>query len=406
MTPYATEMALVPVLKEMESTGILLDCPRLMGLGEELKGEMDALEREWGHHFPAVSITSPHQISDWFFGWELWPTEGMERTEKGKLSANVNNVDLAFKHPDTTEEGREAARVLSEHAQRKTIYNTFTHALVARARQHPDSRLRCSFTQHVTDTFRLSCTDPNLQNIPTRTEMGRRVREAFIPTEGMVLLVADYDRLELGVLAHYAGEGKLRDLIHAGDDPFQATADECGIERGPAKNAFYAIIYGGGAFRISKTAGIPFDEAEALLRRIHSTYPEVKSYGQRAIKFAERNGLTRSMGGYIRTLPDIHSKHRSKRGKARRCAQNTPIQGTAAWIVKLAMLQVHERMTKAGLGTQLLQVHDEIVAEAPEGSVEEAVAVMQDCMEGAVELKVPLRAAPKWGPNWATAKGE
>ncbi len=407
MRPFEIEMALVHVLKTMEDTGVLLDTNLLTEIGHELRGHMAGFEREWEQSFPSVSITSPVQIREHFFGWQLWPehAEGLEWTDKGVLSTNADNVEIVLNHPDTTEEGRKAAKLLTDHAEYKTIYNTFTHALVAKAQQHTDGRLHCSYRQHGTVTSRFSCADPHLQNIPKRSAIGARLREAFIAAPGRVLICADYSRLELTVLAHYIGKGMLVDIIMAGTDPFQAIADELGVERSPIKNAIYAILYGGGARRIAKTAGIPYDEADALLRRINHDF-EISGYNKRAIAFAKKNGISRTMGGYTRTIPNIHSTNRYKKSQAERQAKNTPIQGTAAWIVKLAMLETHKRLVLPKRSWLLMQVHDEVVMSSPSSTVEEDAAILQDCLENTVKLKVPLRAEPHWGPNWTVAKGD
>ncbi len=274
-------------------------------------------------------------------------------------------------------------------------------------------RLHTSFNQTVTATGRLSSSDPNLQNIPIRGEWGPRIREAFVADEGSVIISADYSQIELRILAHLSEDETLVDAFLNDIDVHSRTASEIfdvpleevtSEQRRVAKTVNFGVIYGQTPFGLSASLGIPRWEAEQYITNYFVRHPGVQSYQTDVLARATREGYVQTMFGRKRPLPELQSKAHNMRQLGERMAVNTPIQGTAADIIKLAMIRLDRMLEKKGLATRmLLQVHDELVLEAPRGEAEQASALIREAMEEAAELRVPLKVDLGTGANWAEA---
>ena len=278
-----------------------------------------------------------------------------------------------------------------------------------------DGRIHTNFNQTVTTTGRLSSSDPNLQNIPVRTELGRRIREAFVAPEGGVFLSADYSQIELRLLAHLSGDEGLIDAFlsgedfhaHTASDVFGVSVDEVTPEmRSRAKAVNFGIVYGQQAFGLGQTLHIPMAEAQEMIDRYYEAYPKVRSYLDGVVAKAHEDGYATTMFGRKRHIPELRSSNVNLRHFGERTAMNHPMQGSAADIIKLAMIQVNKRRREEGLHAHMvLQVHDELIVECREEQAEAAARMLEEEMEQVVSLSVPLTAEAHWGKNWLEAKG-
>jgi len=397
------EMPLVTVLNDMEMAGVLLDTGLLAGisrdLGERLKDLESRIHEGAGHPF---NINSPRQL-----GQVLFTELGLPPVKKTKTGYSTNDevlLELSEKHhlPAMVRDYRSVAKLKS----------TYVDALPKLI--HPNTgRIHTSFNQTATATGRLSSSDPNLQNIPIRTDEGRRIREAFVSPEGMVLLSADYSQIELRVLAHLSGDRNLVEAFRKGEDIHARTArqvlgaDEDAVEpelRRRAKVINFGIIYGMSAYGLSRELGVSPGEAAAIIEGYFDVYSGVREFTERTLDQARERGYVQTLLNRRRNLPELTSKNPNTRQYGERMAVNTPIQGTAADLIKVAMLRVHEGLAREVPGTRmLLQVHDELVFEVPEGQTQKAGAFITEVMEGVMDLEVPLVVDVEWGKNWAEA---
>jgi DNA polymerase-1 len=396
------ELPLSRVLADLELTGIRIDVPRLDDLSRETAKQIDALLAEifrlaGGEFLPG----STQQLAD-----VLYKRLGLPVLKRGKTGPSTDQEvleELAQQH--------ELPKLVLEHRQLTKLKNTYLDALPAVLGK--DGRLHTTFDQAVAATGRLSSVNPNLQNIPIRTPVGARIREAFIPEPGWVLLSADYSQIELRVLAHISGDPVLQASFASGEDLHARTAGETfGIppsevtrqQRDIAKMINYGIAYGLSAFGLAQRLGLAKSEAASIIERYFARYQRVKSWLDGTIDEAKATGMVKTLFGRRRYLPDINSKNPSARSAAERTAVNTPIQGTAADLVKRAMLKVDAALAKEKLQARmLLQVHDELVVEAPRDEAERAGPLLKAQMEGAADLAVPLVVDLGQGGTWGEA---
>ena len=395
------EQPLIEVLANLELTGIRIDVPRLRQLGDEIGKQIDALLQEifqlaGGEFLPA----STQQL-----GEVLYKRLNLPVLRRGKTGPSTDQEvleELAQQHPLP-------AKVL-EHRQLTKLKNTYLDALPAVLGR--DGRLHTTFDQAVAATGRLSSVNPNLQNIPIRTPVGAKIREAFIPEPGWKLLSADYSQIELRVLAHISGDPVLRASFESGEDLHARTAGETfGVppsqvtrqQRDIAKMINYGIAYGLSAFGLAHRLGLGQSEAADIIERYFSRYAKVKQWLDDTIATARTSGMVKTMFGRRRYLPDINSKNPAARSAAERTAVNTPIQGTAADLVKRAMLKVDAALRGKYQARMLLQVHDELVLEAPPAAVPEVAPIVKTQMSGAADLAVPLVVELGEGETWAVA---
>ena len=395
------EKPLIEVLADLELTGIRIDVPRLQKLSDELGRQIDALLHEiyqlaGGEFLPG----STQQLAE-----VLYKKLNLPVLKRGKTGPSTDQEvleELAQQHPLP-------AKVL-EHRQLTKLKNTYLDALPAVIGR--DGRLHTTFDQAVAATGRLSSVNPNLQNIPIRTAIGAKIREAFIPEPGWKLLSADYSQIELRVLAHVSGDPMLRASFESGEDLHARTAGETfGVppsdvtrrQRDIAKMINYGIAYGLSAFGLAHRLGLEKSEAGDIIERYFARYAKVKQWLDDTIAQARNTGAVKTMFGRRRYLPDINSRNPAARSAAERTAVNTPIQGTAADLVKRAMLKVDAALRGKHQARMLLQVHDELVLEAPPAEVAEVGRIVKEQMSAAADLAVPLVVELGSGDTWATA---
>ena len=397
---------LVPVLKRMEAAGVRIDVAALAGLSERMQAAIErlsaAIHSLAGHEF---NINSPQQLGKVLF--EELGLPAPPKTGKTKTFSTAADVleSLAAGYPIVAE--------VLEYRQLAKLKGTYVDALPALVNP-ATGRVHTSFNAVGAATGRLSSSSPNLQNIPIRTELGRQIRAAFVPREGWQFVVADYSQIELRLLAHMSHDPLLVEAFRHGEDIHTRTAAEVfGVAplmvtpelRRNAKAVNFGIIYGLSAFGLAAQLGIPQGEAQEYIRSYFERYAGVKKFIDRQIAEVRRTGETRTLFGRRRAIPDIHSKNPSARGFAERTAVNTPLQGTAADLIKIAMVRIDEKLRSEGWqAVMLLQVHDELVFEAPPGEVPELSRMVKQEMENVHKLDVPLVVDIGAGPNWRDAK--
>ncbi len=398
------ELPLVTVLGDLEWHGMLIDTEFLKNLSIEYHGVLDKLTEEiYGMAGGPLNLNSPKQIGEVLF--EKLSLPGSKRTKNGSHSTNVDVLEkLAPDYPVV-------ARIL-EHREVQKLLSTYIDALPAQIFQG-SGRVHSSFNQTVAATGRLSSTNPNLQNIPVRTDAGKRIREAFIAADDNVLLSADYSQIELRILAHLSKDPFLIDAFLADKDIHAQTASAIyGIYpemitpemRRAAKTINFGLMYGMGPVNLSRQLGISFNEARTFIEAYFRQFPTVKEYMESTIEKARQYGYTETLLGRRRYLPEINAKNRNIREAAERTAINTPVQGTAADIIKLAMIDIHKDLPDVcGGARMLLQVHDELVFELPEREVDTFKEWVIGKMSSAYKLSVPLKVDVGIGRNWSEA---
>ena len=400
---HDVELPLAAVLSAMEETGILIDSAALQAMGEEFGRQLSIQEAECfklaGREF---NLNSPNQLREILFNELKLPTKGLKKTKSG-YSTDVDVLTkLAASH--------ELPRRLLEYRTISKLKSTYVDALPATVNPRT-GRLHTSFHQALTATGRLSSTDPNLQNIPARTAEGRRIRRAFVADPGWVLLSADYSQIELRVLAHLSGDPILLDAFATDEDIHLRTASEVlGLApaavdanaRRLAKVINFGIIYGMGPQRLAGELEIPLKEAAEYIERYFNRLPGVNAYMEECLRQARERGFVVTLLGRRRYLPELSSPQGGARAQAERIAINTPIQGTAADLIKVAMVRLQGLLGREGLKARmLLQVHDELLFEVEGAGLEEVKRVVRETMENVAQLRVSLRVELKSGPNWA-----
>ena len=395
------ENPLINVLAQMEIDGIRLSCNVLRSQSTDVGQRIERLRTEIyelaGEEF---NIDSPKQLAHILF--TVLELTAVKKNKTGQSTDQQVLQTLTSQHP--------IAELLLSYRQLVKLKNTYLDTLPEMT-DGETSRIHTQFRQAVTATGRLSSSEPNLQNIPIRTEEGRQIREAFIPESGQVLISADYSQIELRLLAHYSKDRGLVSSFRDGSDIHRRTAAEVfgvpenevsGEQRRQAKSVNFGLMYGMSAFRLSNELGIPQPEARGLIRRYFEQYSGVKSYFESAVNEARDHQQAKTLMGRVRLLAHINSKAFNIRQQSERLAINTPIQGTAADILKIAMIRVHRRLvTDFPAARLLLTVHDELVLEAPEADSAAVAAMVKSEMESAVELEVPLVVDVGVGINWA-----
>ncbi|HET8732584.1 MAG TPA: DNA polymerase I, partial [Anaeromyxobacteraceae bacterium] len=397
------ERPLVPVLAGMEAAGIAVDAAAMAAMSTEFGGAMRDLEARIhaaaGHPFNVASTRELAQVLFVALGLPV-----VKRLKTGPSTDQDVLEKLAEEHP--------LPRLVLEHRSLAKLKGTYVDALPALV-DPADGRIHTTFNQAGAATGRLSSQDPNLQNIPIRTELSRRIRAAFVAPPGSLLVSADYSQIELRILAHYAEDPSLLESFRRREDVHARTAAETfGVpasevtpdQRRIAKVLNFGIAYGLSAFGLSQRLDMPPAEAQAIIDRYFARYAGVKRWLDATVASAKETGEVRTLWGRRRELPDIRSRNPGLRQAAERMAVNTPIQGTAADIVKLAMLRVDRALAAERLSARMiLQVHDELVLEAPAAEADRAEAVVREAMEGAATLRVPLDVEVGRAPSWAGA---
>ena len=400
---FDVELPLCRVLADMERSGFLVDGGALARFGADLSDTIDRLEqRIYAAAGQQFNINSPKQL-----GKVLFEDLGLPHGKKTKTgwSTNADVLEKLKDHPLV-------ADVLT-YRQYAKLKSTYADGLLKVI--DPDGRIRTSFQMTVTATGRLSSTEPNLQNIPTRTELGSKMREMFVAAPGHVLVDADYSQIELRLLAHISGDTAMQQAFLSGADFHTVTAarvfhvpqDQVTHQmRSRAKAVNFGIVYGISAFSLSQDIGVTVQEAKEYMDRYFATYTGVKQYMTDVVDKAREQGYVETLWHRRRALPELKSSNFNMRSFGERVALNMPIQGTAADIIKLAMVRVHSRLAAEGLAARLImQVHDELIVECPEKEAPRVEALLQQEMQGVAELSVPLLAEAHTGRNWLAAKG-
>ena len=401
------EMPLVPVLAKMERAGMLVDPDRLHSLSEGLATQIAEVERSIRDLAgdETFNIGSPMQLSHVLFDVMGLPTKGLKKTKRGYYSTNAKVLsDLARDH--------EIVRLILDWREKSKIKSTYLDTLGPLRRG--DGRVHTTYNQTITATGRLSSSDPNLQNIPTRSELGRTVKTAFSAGEGSVFLAVDYSQIELRLLAHLSGDEHLVRAFNEGEDFHAETAARVfGVPvsevtpdlRSRAKAVNFGIVYGQQAYGLSQSLHISMAEARDMIDRYYEAYPGVRTFLDNVVARAKQTGYAETMYGRRRHIPELKAKSPQLRGFGERTAMNHPMQGTAADIIKIAMARVSRRLEEEGFAAHMiLQVHDELDFECPIDEVERLTTMVRDVMEHVVDLRVPLIAEASTGITWADAK--
>ena len=397
---FDIELPLCRVLAEMELVGFRVDAGALQAFGRELSGAIAALEEKIYTYAGKFNINSPKQL-----GEVLFDRLGLPHGKRTKTGWSTNAEVLEkLEHP--------IVRDVLEYRQYTKLRSTYVDGLLKVI--GPDGRVRTSFQMTVTATGRLSSTEPNLQNIPTRTELGSELRRMFVPAPGCVLVDADYSQIELRLLAHISGDGAMQEAFRSGEDFHAVTASHVfgvpldqvtGAMRRAAKAVNFGIVYGISAFSLSQDLGVSAAEARAYMDAYFARFPGVKKYMEDVVARSRETGYVETLFHRRRALPEIKASKFATRSFGERVALNMPIQGTAADIIKLAMVKVFRRLRGEGLKARLImQVHDELIVECPESEMERVKSLLAEEMEGAFPLAVPLTAEAHSGGNWLEAK--
>ena len=396
------ELPLCEVLSEMEKAGFYVDRKALYDFGESLNGDIARLQESiWQHAGHAFNINSPKQLGEVLFEELMLPSG--KKTKTG-WSTNVDVLEkLRSKHPIVDE--------ILEYRTLTKLKSTYADGLLKVI--GPDGRIHSSFQMTVTATGRLSSTEPNLQNIPVRKKLGAEIRKMFVAGPGMVLVDADYSQIELRLLAHISGDEAMREAFLSGEDFHTVTASRVfgvpiaevtPLMRSRAKAVNFGIVYGISAFSLAQDIGVFPNEAKAYMDAYLDKYHGVRDYMKHIVAKAKEDGYVATLFGRRRWLPELKSSNFNVRSFGERVALNMPVQGTAADVIKLAMVNVHRRLREEKLQARLiLQVHDELIVECPEAEAETVQRLLAEEMENAVHLSVPLTADAHIGHSWAEA---
>ena len=399
------ERPLAPVLAGMERAGIRVDPEKLKMLGDDFDVRMSRLVEDiHGLAGREFNVGSPRQL-----GEVLFDEMGLPGGRKGKTGAYATGADVL---EELAALGHEIPRLVLDWRQLSKLKGTYTDALQAQIDPETD-RVHTSFQMAAASTGRLASTDPNLQNIPVRTEEGRKIRQAFVPADGCKFLSADYSQIELRLLAHIADIGALKDAFRAGADIHALTASEVfgapmegmdpTVRRG-AKAINFGIIYGISPFGLARQLAIPQKEARAYIEAYLERYPGIRDYMEATREFARRNGYVTTLFGRRVHVPSLREKNPARRNFGERAAINAPLQGSAADVIKRAMARIPKALEREKLSARmLLQVHDELLFDVPEAEIGRTASVVKGVMEGAARLSVPLTVDTGVGDNWDEA---
>jgi DNA polymerase-1 len=408
------ELPLVPVLCAMEERGIRLDAKLLVGYAEVLQKDIDKLVYDvQGLAGENVNVNSPKAIGEVFFEkLRIQDQAGVKRPKRTKTGWATDHQTLTEKYGEV-----EIVQKLLEYRELAKLKSTYVDALPTFVNPKT-GRIHCHFSQTSAATGRLASSDPNLQNIPVRTERGRKLRQAFVPRQPdehgkWVLLAADYSQVELRIMAHFSKDAGMVSAFAEGRDIHASTAAIVfGVEeedvdrelRSRAKAINFGLLYGMGPGRLARETGLSVPEAREFIERYFDSFPNVRTWIDHTLEEARERGYVETLAGRRRRTPDINSENSRIRSAAENAAVNSPIQGSAADIIKRAMINLEQELSSSDLSAlMLLQVHDELVLEVPESEVERTVELVRGCMEGAAQLRVPLAVDFGWGANWLEA---
>lgn len=396
------EMPLIYSLYRMEAAGVKVERQELKDYGSRLKIRIDKLEKEiYEATGETFNINSPKQLGEILF--EKMGLKGGKKTKTGYSTAADVLEKLA---PDVP-----AVRMILDYRQLTKLYSTYAEGLAAFI--GTDQRIHGKFNQTITATGRISSTEPNLQNIPVRMELGREIRRVFVPEQGYTFVDADYSQIELRILAHMSGDERLIEAYRSAQDIHAITASQVfhipleevtPLMRRNAKAVNFGIVYGISAFGLSEDLSISRKEALEYINTYFETYPGVKEFLDKQVSDGKEHGFVTTMFGRRRPIPELKSANFMQRSFGERVAMNSPIQGTAADIMKIAMIRVDQELNRRGLKSRIvLQVHDELLIEALEAEVDEVKEILENEMKHAADLSVALEVDAKEGDSWFDA---
>jgi DNA polymerase-1 len=396
------EMPLAFVLYDMEREGISMDATALKEYGSKLSVSIDELEQKiYEQAGEKFNINSPKQLGVILF--EKLKLPGSKKTKTGYSTAAEVLEKLAPDHPIVAD--------ILEYRKLAKLKSTYADGLVNFLAE--DGRVHTTFNQTITATGRLSSTDPNLQNIPIRIELGKMIRKVFHPKDGYVFVDSDYSQIELRLLAHMSGDEQLIEAFSEKQDIHRSTASKVfhvpfdevtELQRRNAKAVNFGIVYGISAYGLSQDLGIGTKEAQGYIDSYFKTYPSIKAFLDKSVADAKNNGKTSTLYGRIRPIPELRSSNFMQRQFGERVAMNAPIQGTAADVIKIAMIRVHDRLLREGFSSRLiLQVHDELLIETAEAEKDKVIALLEEEMRGAADFSVELEVGTESGHDWYEA---
>ena len=409
------EMALVPVLADMELNGVAIDSKMLGGLSDEVHKEIEKLQKKiYKEASEEFNVASSVQLREILFEKMELPTEGIKKGKTGYSTAASELEKLREIHP--------IIEHIEDFRELEKLRNTYIDVLPGLVNKKT-GRIHSSFNQAVTTTGRLSSSEPNLQNIPIRTDLGRKVRESFVAEPGNVLVVADYSQIELRIVASLAKDKKLIEIFERGEDVHSATAavinnvdlkDVTKEMRSAAKGVNFGVLYGMGAFGLASRTGITNWEAKEFIKKYFEGFSQVKKYLDNTLKNAQKDGYVETLFGRRRYIPELMSGNYMLKSAGERMAINMPVQGTAADLMKMAMIAVQKKLDNGGTSRDLsvrrddikmiLQVHDEIVLEVKKDLADDVAKLVKEEMENVAKLRVPIDVHVEVGKRWGKLK--
>jgi len=394
---------ILPVLRKMEKVGIRLDLAKMDKLSRETEGIIKKLEKEiYKNAGQEFNINSPSQMAEVLFEKLKLPTKGLKKTKTG--------ISTAASELQKLESGHKIIKFILEYRELSKLLSTYLKPLPLLVDKN--SRLHTHYGQD-TSTSRLTSSEPNLQNIPIKGEWGEKIRSAFTAEKGMVLIAADYSQIELRIVACLANDESMLNSFKKDEDIHTRTASEIfniplnkvtSAERRAAKTVNFGVLYGQSPYGLSQTLGIDQKVAADYINKYFIKHPGIMNYCNRVIDIAHKEGKVETLFGFPRALPNINSPYRNLADSEERMAINTPVQGTAAEVLKLAMIELDKKLNNKDGARMLLTVHDELVIEAPEKMAEEISKLVKEVMENVIKLCIPLKAEVGFGKNWAEAK--
>lgn len=405
-TFVSLEMPFAKCLADMELAGMGLDPVTLTGLRDRVKPIADDLYEQiyWE---TGCDPRSPVQLSKWGFGGGHWNPIGIEKGKNGLYKVNADAIASVAESSKPGSMGEKIANLLLEWRAAEKLVSTYTDSMLTKLAQYPDQRIHCEYHHDGTGTGRLSSSYPNLQNIPVRTKLGKMIREAFFSEDpDRVMVSADYSQIELRVLAHLAGPGKLREAYVMDMDIHQQTADLTGTTRDRGKTVNFAVVYGAREKKLAKTLGCTKEEAKSILDNYDKGYPEVFDYSKKVIEVARRRGYVRTLARRFRRIEGIDSSDRMDRWAAERRARNTPVQGGARDIMSKAMVDIWRELPNMGGNPRMIgQIHDDVLFEVHKDFAQDLANMVQEKMTNAWPgLTVPLKTEPTIARVWADMK--
>lgn len=401
---------ILPVLRKMEKTGIKLDVKKMDGTAKEVQGKAEKLEKEvYKNAGEKFNINSPSQMAEILFEKLKLPTKDLKKTKTG-ISTAASELQKLESGPKGVPSGHKIIKYILEYRELSKLLSTYLKPLPLLVDKN--SRLHTHYGQD-TSTSRINSSEPNLQNIPIKGEWGEKIRSTFVAEEGMVLVAADYSQIELRVVACLAQDQSMLESFKKGEDIHTRTASEIfniplnkvtSAQRRVAKTVNFGVLYGQSPYGLAQTLGIDQKVAAEYINQYFIKHPGIMNYCNRMIDLAHKEGKVETLFGFTRALPNINSPYRNMADSEERMAINAPVQGTAAEVLKLAMIELDKKLESKKGPRMLLTVHDELVVESPKAMAPEISKLVKDIMENVIQLCIPLKAEVGFGENWAEAK--